>query len=123
MTRIIIEGLRDRVSLINAISIVLDVFNDDDAYMREEHVFVPQTPEVTDVSIETESTGGDVPLQPDPASGLRRVAGPTPFVPCHRRGTHELLTDCWMCWSDVMRGAALEPEVLSPTAWRLAGSR
>jgi len=125
MTRVIIDGLRDRVSLINAISVVLDALNDDEAYTHEEHVFVPHTDEATEVAQvgDAGTTGEDVPLQPDPADGMRRVAGPTPFIPCPRRGTHELLTDCWMCWSDVMRGAALEPEVLSPTAWRVAGSR
>ncbi len=126
MTRVIIEGLRGRACLINAISVVLETLNQDDAYTYEEHVFVPHSAEPmggADRTGEAEAPDGDVPLDPDPAAGMRRVAGPTPFVPCPRRGTHGLLTECWMCWSDVMRGAALEPEVLSPAAWRVAGSR
>ena len=121
MTRVIIEGLHNRASLINAISVVLDTLNHDEAYSHAEHVFVPNAPDGGDVDGTTEASGApedDTPLHPDPATGLRRVAGPTPFIPCPRRGTHEVLTDCWMCWSDVMRGAALEPEVLSLAAWR-----
>ena len=38
---------------------------------------------------------------------------PTPFQPCTKRGTHQALTDCWMCWSDFHRGAATMEEVLS----------
>jgi len=122
MTRVIIEGLRDRASLINAISVVLDTLNSDDAYTHAEHVFVPQAPDGAEEAEPTEDS--EVPeanptLQPDPAAGMTRDSGPTPFIPCPRRGTHELLTDCWMCWSDVMRGAALEPEVLNLRAWRL----
>ena len=118
MTRIIIEGLRDRASLINAISVVLDTFNNDAAYAHEEHVFVPRQPPADPVS-GREAETSDSPFDPDPAIGLRREPGPTPFVPCPRRGTHVRLTECWMCWSDVMRGAALEPEVLSKSAWQI----
>jgi len=38
---------------------------------------------------------------------------PVPYHPCTKRGTHEALTDCWMCWSDFHRGAATMEEVLS----------
>ena len=27
------------------------------------------------------------------------------YVPCPRQGTHSKLTECWMCWCDVDRGA------------------
>jgi len=38
-----------------------------------------------------------------------RHPGPVPYVLCSRIGQHERLTDCWLCWSDVHRGAvALE---------------
>ena len=36
MNRVIIEGLRDRTSPINAISVVLDTLNSDDAYTHAE---------------------------------------------------------------------------------------
>ncbi len=121
MTRVIIEGLRDRASLINAISVVLDTLNSDDAYTHAEHVFVPHAPdgaEVAEGSDDADTPEANTTLEPDPAAGMKPGSGPTPFIPCARRGTHELLTDCWMCWSDVMRGAAIEPEVLTAAAWR-----
>jgi hypothetical protein len=34
-----------------------------------------------------------------------RHDGPVPYVRCPRAGTHLRLTECWMCWSDVHRGA------------------
>ena len=38
-----------------------------------------------------------------------RHVGPVPYVLCSQIGQHERLTDCWLCWSDVHRGAiALE---------------
>lgn len=116
MTRVIIEGLRNRQSLINAISVVLRALNEDEAYLMDEHVFVPSTPETpeTDISGRTQ----DRYLTPDPARDMLPHAGPVPYLPCPRRGTHERLTECWMCWSDVMRGAALEPEVLAARWWR-----
>lgn len=122
MTRVIIEGLRDRASLINAISAVLDTLNGDDAYTHAEHVFAPHTPDGAEGAESSEDA--DVPeantaFESDPAAGMKRDSGPRPFIPCPRRGTHERLTDCWMCWSDVMRGAVLEPEVLTPAAWRV----
>jgi hypothetical protein len=48
------------------------------------------------------------------------VAGPVPggeYVACPDRGTHRQLTDCWRCWSDVMRGADIETEVLADRRW------
>lgn len=35
-----------------------------------------------------------------------RHDGPVPYVACSKRGQHTRLTECWMCWSDVQRGAA-----------------
>lgn len=43
-------------------------------------------------------------------------AGPR-LVLCPARGTHTRLTDCWACWADVVRGAAMEAEVLVGGAW------
>lgn len=31
--------------------------------------------------------------------------GPVSYLLCPRQGEHETLTECWMCWSDVHRGA------------------
>lgn len=40
---------------------------------------------------------------------------PVAYQPCTKRGTHEALTDCWMCWSDFHRGAAtMEVVLVSP---------
>lgn len=41
----------------------------------------------------------------------------TNLVPCPECGTHRRLTECWLCWSDVVRGAAIETDVLSDSAW------
>lgn len=37
------------------------------------------------------------------------------FVPCARRGTHQRLTDCWSCWSDVRLGHLAESAALRHT--------
>ena len=110
MTRVIIEGLSDRTALINAISAVLAVLNQEGAFEQDEHVFAPSDPPVATDAADEEGDSAEHRLAP---------SAPVPYVPCPRRGTHERLTDCWMCWSDVMRGAALEPEVLAPAAWPL----
>ena len=34
-----------------------------------------------------------------------RHEGAVPYITCSNRGHHALLTECWMCWSDVQRGA------------------
>jgi hypothetical protein len=117
MTRVIIEGLVDRQSLLNAISVVLQTLNCDDAYHEEEHIFVPGGHPVSDPIGESQGQPYQPPLAPDPANGMSRVFGPVPLIPCPHRGTHTRLTDCWMCWCDVMRGAVLEPEVLTTEAW------
>jgi hypothetical protein len=101
MTRIIIEGLSDRTSLLAALSVVMETFNHDDTYLEDEHVFIPGPP--AEQSAEP-ATSAEAPP-------------PMPLIPCARRGQHQALTDCWMCWSDVMRGAALEPQVLTAEAW------
>lgn len=42
-----------------------------------------------------------------------RHDGPVRYVACPRRGQHLALTECWMCWSDVHRGAVVQEEVLA----------
>ena len=41
-----------------------------------------------------------------------RHEGAVPYIPCSNRGRHELLTECWMCWSDVHRGAITVEQAL-----------
>ena len=41
-----------------------------------------------------------------------RHEGAVAYVPCPQRGRHTHLADCWMCWSDVHRGADTTQEVL-----------
>ena len=45
-----------------------------------------------------------------------RHVGPVRYVPCPKRGTHAQLTECWMCWSDVQRGAISARQALAPRA-------
>lgn len=56
-----------------------------------------------DGSVSTDPDDGPPPLGPEAWAS---------WVPCPRRGQHEALTDCWMCWSDVHRGACLEEHVV-----------
>ena len=42
-----------------------------------------------------------------------RHEGAVPYVVCGDAGTHARLTDCWMCWSDVNRGAITVDQVLA----------
>src|SRR5699024_5208664 len=44
---------------------------------------------------------------PDPTYAPRVT--PSGYVPCPRRGQQEKLTDCWMCWNDVVHGVIEEP--------------
>ena len=107
MTRIIIEGLIDRASLLAALSVVLETFNEDGAYEVEEQVF---TPDVVDLP------------SPAPAPSLSDygLAWAARFVPCPRRGSHDRLIDCAICWADVVtQGVLLEGEALSREAERV----
>jgi len=98
MVRIIIDDVEDVVDLLNALAAVQSAFTDPDAYSDEVRTF-SKTP-----------TGEPV----------AEIAGPAPYVPCRYRGTHLRLTDCWMCWCDVHRGACLATDVLHPDAWDIA---
>jgi len=53
----------------------------------------------------------------DPRQGIVLEAphhdGPVPYLPCPRQGTHQVLTECWMCWSDVHRGTLPLHDALS----------
>jgi hypothetical protein len=111
MTRVIIEGLVDRRSLLSAISAVLEVLNHDDAYLEEEQVFIPGGGAVPDPM----GVSGGQSTRPIPLPDQPQAIGP--LIPCPRRGIHTRLADCWMCWCDVMRGVALEPEVVTTAEW------
>ncbi|CAB4887051.1 MAG: hypothetical protein F2793_10250 [Actinobacteria bacterium] len=43
-----------------------------------------------------------------------RSCGPVLYVACPSVGTHGRLSDCWMCWGDVMRGVIEESEAVTP---------
>ena len=109
MTRIVIERVRDREDLMEALAVLLDVFNKPGAFEVEEQVFRPLMPRSCDAP-------GPVPVV-DLEQAPWNQPTPLALTPCPDRGTHRRLTDCWRCWSDVMRGAALEPEVLASDAW------
>jgi hypothetical protein len=72
MTRVIIEGLVDRQSLLNAISVVLQILNRDDAYLEEEHIVVPDGHAVSDPIVGSQ---GQSTLPPDPAKGMGVSSG------------------------------------------------
>lgn len=101
MTRIIIEGLDSPVDLIGALAAVARVFTEPSAYAEESHWF------------------GKRPIDEPPETGARPEhdwGNPSdPFLPCPQRGTHTDLRQCWMCWSDVHRGAVVETDVLAPS--------
>jgi hypothetical protein len=40
-------------------------------------------------------------------------SGPARYLPCTMQGMHVKLTDCWMCWSDVHRGAISMAQALA----------
>jgi|tagenome__1003787_1003787.scaffolds.fasta_scaffold20473725_1 hypothetical protein len=117
MTCIVIKDVRDHRMLHAAIRSVLEVFGaSDDVWDVPEHVFGHRTDRLSDE--EPGSRGAEVRIR-DLAheDRLHREAVPLRFQPCPRRGRHARLTDCWLCWGDVMRGVVLEPEVLSIDGW------
>ena len=98
MVRIIIDDVDDVVDLLNALSAVQAAFTDPRAYAEEVLTFSKTS-------------------KNEPVAAL---ASTKPYTPCPYRGTHLRLTDCWMCWSDVHRGACLPTDVLHPDAWDVA---
>lgn len=99
MTRIVIEDVDDYIDLLNALSTVAQVFAKDDLYATEQQVFSKTRPLAGQPSMSEADPTADRPT-------------PTPLIPCPNRGTHERLTDCGVCWADVMRGVAVETDVL-----------
>lgn len=122
MTRIIIDDVHDRFTLAYAITALQRAFAEDEAF-EQETVHFPEF----DIKVEAESVrriNGVLVRRLNPqADGDEddgEDEGPpiTPLVPCPNRGQHAQLVDCWMCWSDVMRGDAIEADVLTDDAWR-----
>lgn len=110
MTHILIEDLENLNDLLNAISAITQVFADPAAFEAETQTFSKEGSDYDEETEVPEQSAEDLP--PPPA----------PYIPCPIRGTHHRLADCWLCWSDVHRGAAVETDVLR-TAWNLALAR
>jgi hypothetical protein len=121
MTRIIIDDVHDQFSLVHALSAVRKAFRDGRAFEKEETSF-------SRFDILLEAGDGIAVIdgvrvrrleaaEPDRGGNSKVNGQDATLMPCPSRGTHRQLTDCWSCWSDVMRGAALEPEVLAAAAW------
>lgn len=105
MTHIIIEDVDSVADLHRALSIVTEVFADRWAFDQQNQIF-------------TKHPSDEGLLENEPyrerADGDERPV-PMPYMPCPRRGSHQRLVDCWMCWSDVHRGAAVECDALADT--------
>ena len=122
MTRILIDDVHDQISLTHALHAVHKAFREPGAFDQGESTF-------SRFDILLEAGDGFAVIDGVPVRDLARderekdprfdtVKGHnTRLMPCPSRGTHRRLTDCWQCWSDVMRGAALEPEVLAAACW------
>ena len=118
MTRIILENVRDRADLGRALSTVLQAMSRPDAFAYAVRVF-GRAPGVSDAGAAwLRSLVAQLPFDPDLFNGMIRRDHPTPYAVCPRRGRHHRLTECWRCWSDVMRGQVLEVQVVTEKAWR-----
>jgi hypothetical protein len=111
MTRIIIEDVRDAVDLLVALDLLFDSLRGD-MFALDEYALVRNASyDVQLGQLELDLGIDDVP----PADRwIPRL--PAPYVPCPGRRAHTRLTDCWLCWSEVKRGAANEADVLAPAA-------
>lgn len=115
MTRIVIDGVETVQDLYDALAKVAHAFRNPTRFASAEQRFYnlrhrpgPDT-----------SAGA--------ASGSAPAAPPEPplppYVPCPRRGSHLRLTDCWVCFGDVLRGACLEIDAVSAQGWDAALDR
>jgi len=96
--RIIINDLHHAGDVLAAIAAITATLSDPAGWEVDEHVFS----KVGDESATADPTPAweqQVVVQVDDAIGTCRL------VPCRHRGQHHRLVDCWMCWSDVHRGA------------------
>jgi hypothetical protein len=111
MTRIIIEDVRDAADLLVALDLLLESMRDDVFALEEYALLRNPSYDVHPGQLELDLGIGDVP----PAEPWTACL-PVPYVPCPGRRAHTRLTDCWLCWSDVKRGAAHEADVLASAA-------
>ncbi|MET0953465.1 MAG: hypothetical protein ABWX57_09265 [Aeromicrobium sp.] len=115
MTRIIIDDVDNVEDLLNALATVQAAFAAGRAEYDSRQEYFSQTPENA-----ADRVGPLPPRRGEVRRILPDLPGPTPFVPCPRRGEHLRLTDCWLCWSDVQRRDCAAVDVLSSQAWDLA---
>ncbi len=111
MTRIIIDGVEDTDDLTNAVTAVLKAFADTSRFDSDEEIFTKSTCDCDECRVLNQ------PDEPAPAPAEVEQAPLLGYIACPRRSTHIRLTDCWACWCDVYRGAAVETDVLAPEAW------
>jgi len=121
MTRIIIDDVHDQASLIHALHAVRKAFRDARAFEQHESTFSR-----FDILLEAGDGAAVIDgvrvrrldaAEPERRRNSKVNGQDARLMPCPSRGKHHRLTDCWSCWSDVMRGAALEPEVLAADGW------
>ena len=115
MTRIVIENVSTRTELVELLTVVLEVMDAEGAFERPQQVFSPRAP--TEPEIAVPDPGPERVRMVDLARAPWNQPRPLPYTACPARGVHERLTDCWLCWSDVMRGVLLEPEALRRDLW------
>ena len=90
MSRLVLDGITDVDRLVETVARLLAHRRDAALYDHEELLYRPND---------------TVPFIP-----------PTGYIRCTDRGTHRILTECWMCWNDVMHGVTTERNVLAVDA-------
>lgn len=110
MTRIIIDGVENVQDLYDALARVAHIFRNPLKFASAEERFFKR---------------GHQPADPPTAPAAPAPEPPplTPYVACPRRGEHLRLTDCWVCFADVHRGACLEVDAVSSEGWDVAMTR
>jgi len=109
--RIILNDLDHVGDVFAAISAMTETLADPTAWDVDEHVFSKVAPAPAyDSPAEHVIHGQFVAIQIDDVIGGYRL------IPCARRGHHDRLVDCWMCWCDVHRGLLAIEDALRPGA-------
>lgn len=106
MTKIIIDGVENPQDLYDALAKVTHVFRNPLKFASPEEKFLKRGYHTEPAEVPAEKPAPEPPL--------------TPYVACPDRGSHLRLTDCWICYSDVHRGACLEVDAVSPEGWDVA---
>jgi hypothetical protein len=115
VTRIVIENVSTRTELVEVLTVVLEVMDAEGAFEEPQQVFSPQGS--TEPDLAPPDPGPETVRLVDLARAPWNRPRALPYAACPDRGVHERLTDCWLCWSDVMRGVLLEPEALRRDRW------